>query len=85
VSPTVPQPSNELAERLEKAVLDAREATREAHEAVTDLRTIINEARELLAQQIEREIDQRVKREVDRQLTNLSKRVKRSLAEKGIK
>ena len=85
MTPTVPQPSNELAERLEKAVHDAREATREAHEAVTDLRTIINEARELLAQQIEREVDQRVKREVDRQLTNLSKRVKRSLAEKGIK
>jgi len=77
--------SEELAERLEKAALDAREAAREAHEARTDLRTIINEARALLAQQIEREVDQRVKREVDRQLTNLSKRVKRSLAEKGIK
>ena len=36
--------SEELAERLEKAALDAREAAREAHEARTDLRTIINEA-----------------------------------------
>jgi anti-sigma factor RsiW len=75
----------ELVERLEQAALDAREATREAHEALTDLRVVIKEARELLAQQVEREVDQRVKREVDRQLASLSKRVKRTLAEKGIK
>ena len=78
------QPDKALVERLEKAAAEAREATREAHEARTDLRALINEARELLAQEIEREVEQRVKREVDRQLASLSKRVKRTLAEKGI-
>jgi hypothetical protein len=73
------------AERLERAALDAREATREAHEALADLRLLIKEARDLLAHEIEREVEQRVKREVDRQLASLSKRVKRTLAEKGIK
>jgi len=76
--------SEELAERLEQAAAEAREATREAHEARTDLKALVNEARELLAQEIEREVDTRVKREVDRQLASLSKRVKRTLAEKGI-
>jgi hypothetical protein len=74
-----------LAARLEQAAVDAREATREAHEALTDLRLVIKEARDLLAQEVEREVDQRVKREVDRQLASLSKRVKQTLAEKGIK
>jgi hypothetical protein len=55
------------------------------HETLADLRGVIKEARELLAHEVEREVDQRVKREVDRQLASLSKRIKRTLGEKGIK
>jgi hypothetical protein len=81
----VGEAEDELLERLERAAADAREATREAHEARTDLRAAVTEARELLAQEIEREVEVRVKREVDRQLNSLSKRVKRSLGERGIR
>jgi hypothetical protein len=77
-------PTEELIQRLEAAAREARDAAREAREARADLRTAMNEARDLVGHLAEQEVDRRVKREVDRQLAALGKRVKRSLAEKGI-
>jgi phage protein D len=67
------------ADRLEAAIAECREMTREAHAATKDLRTAVREAKQELRAMAQDEVAAQIHQEVSRQLDELGERTSEAI------